>query len=159
MQIWWNTNKAYHFWFLDSIQFFSLVSNWRILQHAPQVLSKSAPNVYYGQNASIWQQGYTSLHACTLLAPRPRCSLVALAVRLSPSQVAPRSLPLAVFPSLVAPRSSPLAVFPSPLNVPNSIVTPVCGTEWESESTENVWQTLPKLLMIKLWTGHVTVSA
>ena len=32
---------------------FSLVSNWRILQHASQVLSKSAPNVYYGQNASM----------------------------------------------------------------------------------------------------------
>ena len=101
---------------------FSLVSNWRILQHASHVLSKSAPNVYYGQNASMAAGVQVHLlYACTLLASRPRCSLVALAVRLSPSQVAPRSLPLAGFPSLVAPRSSPLAVFPSPLNVPPGI--------------------------------------
>ena len=106
---------------------FSLVSNWRILQHASQVLSKSAPNVYYGQNASMAAGVHLAacLHAPrfspSLFACRPRCSLVALAVRLSPSQVAPRSLPLAVFPSLVAPRSSPLAVFPSPLNVPPGI--------------------------------------
>ena len=113
---------------------FSLVSNWRILQHASQVLSKSAPNVYYGQNA------YTLLHACTLLACRPRCSLVALAVRLSPSQVAPRSLPLAVFPSLVAPRSSPLAVFPSPLNVPPGS-PPLQTLGWEvSYVYQNVWR-------------------
>ena len=86
---------------------FFTVSNWRILQHASQVLSKSAPNVYYGQNASM--------AAAVHLAACPH------APRLSPSQVAPRSLPLAVFPSLVAPRSSPLAVFPSPLNVPPGI--------------------------------------
>ena len=66
---------------------FSLVSNWRILQHASQVLSKSAPNVYYGQNASM----ATGVHlAACLHAPRFSPSLFSCR---------PRRLPLAVCPS------------------------------------------------------------
>ena len=92
---------------------FSLVSNWRILQHASQVLSKSAPNVYYGQNASMAAGVHLAacLHAPrfspSLSTCRPRCSLVALAGR--PSQFAPRSFSFAGRPSQFAPRSFPLA--------------------------------------------------
>ena len=100
---------------------FSLVSNWMILQHASQVLCKSAPNVYYGQNASMAAGVHLAacLHAPrfspSLFACRPRCSLVALAVRLSPSLFAgrPRRSPLAVCPSQFSPRWSPLAGRPS----------------------------------------------
>ena len=80
---------------------FSLVSNWRILQHASQVLSKSAPNVYYGQNASM--AAGVHLAAC-LHAPRFSPSLFACR---------PRRSPLAVCPSQFFPRWSPLAVRPS----------------------------------------------
>ena len=82
---------------------FSLVSNWRILQHASQVLSKSAPNVYYGQNASMAPRCMPA--RSSLLAPR--CSLVALAGR--PSEFAPRSFSLAGRPSQFAPHSFSLA--------------------------------------------------
>ena len=80
---------------------FSLVSSWRILQHASQVLSKSAPNVYYGQNASM----AAGVHLAACLH----------ASRLSPSLFAcrPRRSPLAVCPSQFFPRWSPLAVRPS----------------------------------------------
>ena len=94
---------------------FSLVSNWRILQHASQVLSKSAPNVYYGQNASM--AAGVHLAAC-LHAPRFSPSLFACRPRRSPlavcpSQFSPRWSPLAVRPSQFFPRWSPLAGRPS----------------------------------------------
>ena len=86
---------------------FSLVSNWRILQHASQVLSKSTPNVYYGQNASMAARGTPRCMPARSSLVALACSLVALAGR--PSQFAPRSFPLAGRPSQFAPRSFSLA--------------------------------------------------
>ena len=79
----------------------------------------------------------------SLLPLTSRPSPLTFRPRLSPSQFAPRSFPLADRPSQFAPRSFSLA--PQCPSRNSIVLTSHCN--------------LPKLLMIKLWTGHVSVSA